>query len=71
MDFVVPEAVTRNYGRFGPSPIIGPDILSLLRSAVAAHREGDATAPGALRAAVAAFVAAADDAEAVASGSAA
>ena len=70
MDFVMPLAVTRNYGRFGPSPTIEPDFLSLLQTAIAAHREGDATAPGALRAAVAAFVAAADDAEAVASGSA-
>ena len=64
----MPRAVTRNYGRFGPSPTIGPDFLSQLQSAIAAHREGVATAPGALRAAVAAFVAAADDAETVAAG---
>ena len=57
---------TRNYGRFGPSPIIGPDFLSRLQTAVAAHREGDAMLPDALRAAVAAIAAAADDADAVA-----
>ena len=60
------QAVTRNYGRFGPTAIGNPDFLSLLQTAIAAHREGDATAPGALRAAAAALTAAADDADAVA-----
>ena len=64
MTIVMGQAVTRNYGRFGPSPSIGPDFQSLLRAAVAAHREGDATAPGALRAAAAALTAAADAADA-------
>ena len=64
MTIVMPHAVTRNYGRFGPSPFTGPDFLSRLQAAVAAHREGDATAPGALRAAIAAFAAAANDADA-------
>ena len=66
MTIVMGQAVTRNYGRFGPSPIIGPDFLSRLQTAVAAHREGDAMLPDALRAAVAAIAAAADDADAVA-----
>ena len=64
MTIVMAQVVTRDYGRYGPSPIDNPQFLSLLRSAMSARREGDATAPGALRAAAAALTAAADDADA-------
>ena len=41
MTGVMGHAVTREYGRLGPSPIDNPEFLSLLRAAIAAHREGD------------------------------
>ena len=55
--------MSRNYGRFGPSPIIGPNFLSRLQTAVAAHREGDRD--GADRGAAAVMAAAASAAAAV------
>ena len=41
MTIVMGQAVTREYGRLGPSPIDNPEFQALLRAAIAAHREGD------------------------------
>ena len=41
MTIVMGQAVTRDYGRLGPSPFEHPEFQSLLRAAVEAHRAGD------------------------------
>ena len=59
MNFVMPHEVTRDYGRFGPSPFDNPEFQVLLRSAVTAHRVGDRDGAGRAAAAIAAAAAAA------------
>ena len=59
MTGVLGHAVTREYGRLGPSPFAHPEFQTLLRAAIAAHREGDGDgAERAARAVAAAAVAA-------------
>ena len=61
MTIVMGHAVTRNYGRLGPSPFDDPEFQSQLRAAVEAHREGDRDGAERAARAVAAAAAAASD----------